>query len=74
MRSTDVLNTEQRLQICKECPIFSPNRGICNPRLYLNPETNEISTESKTGFIRGCGCSVYFKAKNPNNHCNANKW
>ncbi len=74
MQNTNVLNIEERLKICKECPIFSPNRGICNPKLYLNPETNEVTTVSKTGYVKGCGCAIYFKAKNINNHCNAGKW
>lgn len=74
MQSTSVSNIDQRLEICKKCPIFSPNRGICNPKLYLNPDTGEVSTESKFGFIRGCGCNIFFKAKNKSNHCNAGKW
>lgn len=67
-------NIENRLSICKKCPIYSPNRGICNPKLWMNPDTEEVSTTGRAGFIRGCGCSVYFKIKNPSNHCNLGKW
>ena len=65
---------EERRKICEKCPIFSPNRGICNPALWLNPETNEVSTTARVGFIRGCNCHVFIKMRNPNNHCVAGKW
>jgi len=68
------LNIDERKKICEECPIFSPARGICNPSLWLNPDTNEVSTSAKAGFIRGCNCHVYIKMRNPRNHCVAGKW
>lgn len=74
MQNTKESSIEKRLEICKKCPIFSVNRGICNPKLYLNPITNDVSTEAKSGYTRGCGCNVFFKAKNKLNHCNAGKW
>lgn len=74
MQNTKEQNIEKRLEICKNCPIYSVNRGICNPKLYLNPVTNDVSSEAKSGYVRGCGCNVYFKAKNKLNHCNAGKW
>ena len=36
--------------------------------LWLNPETNEVSTEPKNGFIRGCGCHILIKMRNKNNY------
>lgn len=74
MQNTKELSIEQRLEICKKCPIYSVNRGICNPKLYLNPDTGDVTTSQKPGYIRGCGCNVFFKAKNRTNHCNAGKW
>lgn len=68
-----VLSTDQRLAICKKCPIFTTD-GRCNSRLWLNPDTNEVSTYAKVGYIRGCNCIISYKAKNPNNHCIAGKW
>ena len=62
------------MNICKKCPIFSPNDERCNSRLWLNPNTNEVSTISKPGFIRGCGCILSVKIKNKLNHCIAGKW
>jgi hypothetical protein len=48
-----------RIEICKKCPLFKNILGgQCNPRLYLNPETGEISNKLKDGFYRGCGCRL----------------
>lgn len=69
-----VQNIKQREEICKKCPIFSPTREICNPKLWINPDTNDISTIPKSGYIRGCGCHTTIKMKNLNNHCVAGKW
>ena len=69
-----VLNIKEREQICKECPIYEPYKGICNPKLYLNPDTGDVSTTPKNGYIRGCGCMISYKLKNPNNHCTVGKW
>lgn len=66
------LNTEERLEICNKCPIYK--NGRCNSSLWLNPDTNEISTRAKTGYIRGCNCIMKIKARGINNHCVAGKW
>ena len=63
---------DERLAICKKCPIF--NNGRCNSNLWINPDTNEVSTYAKIGYIRGCNCIISVKAKNRNNHCVAGKW
>ena len=68
-------NTEERLAICYKCPIYNPqNGGRCNSNLWLNPETDEVSTHAKSGYIRGCNCIISIKARNSNNHCIAGKW
>ena len=64
---------EERKKICNKCPILT-NDGRCNPSLWINPDTDEISTYSKTGFFRGCNWFVFTKMKNVNNHCIAGKW
>lgn len=69
-----VQNIEERLKICKECPIYSPIAGRCNSKLWINPNTNDVSTHAKAGYIRGCNCLIKIKAKNSNNHCIAGKW
>lgn len=67
-----VLNINERLKICSQCPIYT--RGRCNSSLWLNPNTNEVSTYAKPGYIRGCNCMMQVKAKNLQNHCVAGKW
>lgn len=74
MQNIKNLSTEQRIEICKKCPIYAPNRGICNSKLWINPDTNETSTHAKAGFIKGCGCNIHFKTKSTSNHCIAGKW
>ena len=68
----NVSNIEQRLAICKKCPIYT--RGRCNSSLWLNPKTNEVSTYAKIGDVRGCNCMMEVKARNASNHCVAGKW
>lgn len=68
------LNIEERLAICKKCPIYEPTRGRCNSNLWLNPDTDEVSTYARIGYIRGCNCIISIKAKNEYNHCVAGKW
>ena len=63
-----------RLDICKKCPICDTNNWVCKATLYLNPETNDVSTYAKAGYIKGCGCALLIKTKNPNKHCPAKKW
>ena len=68
------LNIESRRNICKICPIYSPSRDVCSSSLWLNPETNDVSTYRKSGYIRGCGCHISLKTRNPNSRCIAGKW
>lgn len=65
---------EERLEICRKCPICDLDNWICNAKLYLNPITNDVSTTPKDGYIKGCNCKLNWKAKNPNRHCPAKKW
>ena len=66
---------EMRLNICKKCPIYSTKLGgICNDRLWLNPETNDISMKERDGYVRGCGCRLPAKTTLPDAKCVAGKW
>ena len=69
-----VQNIEEREKICSKCPIYNPIKSVCNPKLWINPDTNDVSTYAKIGYIRGCGCAVKYKMRNLNNHCVAGKW
>ena len=69
-----VQSIEERERICRTCPIFKSSNETCNPNLWLNPDTNEVSLIPKAGFIRGCNCHVFIKMRNLSNHCIAGKW
>lgn len=67
--------SESRLKICKKCPIYSTKfGGICNGKLYLNPETGDVSTIKKDGYIKGCSCRLLSKTTILSEHCPAGKW
>lgn len=66
---------EIRINICKKCPIYSPRMGgICNSKLWINPETDDVSLEPLDGYVRGCGCRLQAKTTLPDANCVANKW
>jgi hypothetical protein len=64
----------ERKQICLKCPICDIENFICNAKLYLNPDTNDVSITPKTGYIKGCGCFLANKIKRPTSKCPAGKW
>lgn len=67
--------SEARMKICRKCPIFNPNSGgICNKRLWFNPDNGDVSLEKKAGYIRGCGCFLKAKTTVASESCPANKW
>lgn len=75
-----VLNNQEelmknRLKICYRCPLYSSKMGgICNNRLWLNVNTGDVSTESKSGYKRGCGCILHSKTRVPEAKCPVGKW
>lgn len=70
--STDMI--EERNAICRKCPICDLDNWVCNAKLYLNPETNDVSVTPKKGYVKGCGCLLLWKIQGANKHCPANKW
>lgn len=69
--------SEARLEICHKCPLWRKLDFIgeqCNPGLWLNPETGDISREQKDGYFKGCGCRLKAKTSAPESNCPANKW
>jgi hypothetical protein len=66
---------QERLEICKNCPIYSSrNGGTCNSSLWLDPKTGDVSGKPKVGYFRGCGCSIKWKVSNESSYCPAHKW
>lgn len=67
--------SELRLDVCKVCPIYSHKfGGLCNNKLWLDPETNDVSFEKKDGYINGCGCRLQAKTTIASASCPVNKW
>lgn len=67
--------SERRLNICYSCPIYSTRLGgLCNNKLWLNPNTGDVSTTKKEGYKNGCGCRLQAKTKLPNAVCPLGKW
>lgn len=76
----EVLNLEKdlsksRLKICYRCPLYSKKwGGLCNNKLWLNPNNGDVSIEDKPGYINGCGCRLQAKTRLANQVCPVNKW
>ena len=68
--------SKARLDICSKCPLLKKGKYglVCNPNLFLDPETDETSAVSKEGYIRGCGCRLQAKSRLAEATCPANKW
>ena len=64
-----------RMDICRKCPLFlNELGGICNPRLYLNKETGDVSTVKMRGYVNGCGCRLSAKTRLSGSKCPNGKW
>ena len=64
-----------RMNICRKCPLFlNELGGICNSRLYLDPNTEDVSTIKMDGYVKGCGCRLSAKTRLSGSKCPANKW
>lgn len=69
---------QPRLKICKLCRLYHQNKITgwmeCNSKLWLNPETNDVSKEKQDGYVKGCGCRINAKIRVANERCPAGKW
>lgn len=71
----DLNISDKRMEICKKCLLYkSTYGGQCNPKLWLNPETGDISQKPKDGYYKGCGCMLAKKTQSSYAHCPAHKW
>ena len=61
-----------RATICDSCPLKKGN--TCNTKLFINPETKEVSTTPKKDFVKGCGCRLSAKQRSPKDKCPAGFW
>lgn len=68
---------QERIKVCKECKLIKTDKifgEVCNPSLYINPETNEASKTPKLGFLNGCGCILRSKCRVVEAKCPLNRW
>lgn len=68
--------SKERLAICVTCPLYKLTElGYrCDPHLYLNPETMEVSETPQEGFYGGCNCRLAAKTRVPEASCPAGLW
>ena len=67
----------ERLEICNNCPLCNKifdYAWICNPRLWIDPKTGEVSTKYIHGYRKGCGCNLKAKTTLPRAKCPGEKW
>lgn len=68
---------EQRLAICRICPLARKQFDgsiRCDSHKYLSPDGSQTSFLPKKDWIKGCGCLVNIKCNNPSAICVAGKW
>ena len=67
---------KERIEICRTCPLLLIGMfgEECNPGLWMNPNTLEISTKAKEGFIHGCGCILRSKTRVKDAVCPLKRW
>ena len=61
-----------RANICLTCPLKLGN--TCNSQKYINPESLDVVSKPKEGYIRGCGCRLSAKQRSPGSECPAGFW
>lgn len=67
--------SKERMKICQKCPLFSLKYGgLCNNKLYIDPNTDDVSITPKDGYVRGCGCRLQAKTSLLNAKCIIDKW
>lgn len=68
---------EERLKICRKCPIYSevPIAGpMCSSNKWISEDGTQVSDEEKEGYKQGCGCRLSAKTRLINAHCIVFKW
>lgn len=61
-----------RKKICDQCPMRISN--TCSTNKWIHPETMEVSSTQKNGFVNGCGCRLSAKQKSLASKCPAGFW
>jgi hypothetical protein len=69
------MTADERLKICENCPLWEVTDygPVCSKKKYINSE-QKTSLLKKDGYVKGCGCKLLFKTKNPKEHCIVGLW
>lgn len=68
---------EKRLEICRNCVLSTIlDTGLkCDSNKWINKNNfEEWSYLPKENFVRGCGCLLHFRSRNPEKHCVVDRW
>lgn len=69
------LLSEDRMKICKACPLFSDSfGGLCDSKKCWNTSENKLVYGPGEKIICGCGCRLEAKTRLKRSHCVLNKW
>ena len=67
--------TKERLKICLACPLYLEEwGGRCNPKLWMHPQTKDVSVTMKDGYKKGCGCRLIAKTSLLDAVCPCDQW
>ncbi len=73
MLLTNAQQRQQRIEICKACPIYNATTTSCGPFLNkLNPFNEPVEIDGVT--FRPCGCNIRAKASLKISHCPGGRW
>lgn len=68
---------DERKSICEKCPLYKIDKlhgPICDSNKHISPDGTKWSWFRKDGYVRGCGCHLSDKWKNPKSKCVIGKW
>lgn len=69
-------NVEERINICKKCPLYKQQTwgAVCDSNKYISKDGKEWSYFKKKDWVRGCGCLIKVFAKRPHSSCVIGLW
>lgn len=66
--------SNERMKICRECPLYNEETDRCDSKRCYNKETGELNDLPQKGFICGCNCLMKKKTRSVSSKCVLGKW
>ena len=66
--------SQERMKICKECPLYNVSKDKCDGSRGINTKTGEIVKYPGKDVVMGCGCYLNKKTRVMSAKCVLNKW